>query len=187
MNHLLAPALLLAAAGAGFAADVYTADKDHSYAVFAVTHFGISENHGRFNDVAGELTLDADASKNQVKLTVKTATVDTNNAKRDDHLRSADFLNAKQFPEMTFVSTGWKATGDKTAEVTGVFTLRGTEKTITVPVTKVGEGENPFSKQKGVGYSATFAIKRSDYGMTGLVGPVGDEVKITVAVEAYKK
>lgn len=169
------------------AADMYTAEPAHSFALFSVGHMGISNVWGRFDKIAGTITLDADASKNAVKVEVEADSVNSGNGMRDNHLKGPDFFNAKQFPTLSFVSTGWKATGDKTAEVTGDLTIHGVTKPVTVTVTKVGEGDNPMMKMHGVGYTTTFTIDRKDYQVLGVPGGVGDQVTITIALEAYKK
>jgi polyisoprenoid-binding protein YceI len=180
----LAAATLPASLGA---ADVYTAEPAHSFALFTVGHMGISNVWGRFDKIAGTVTVDADAGKNAVSVEVQADSVDTGNGMRDNHLKGPDFFNAKQFPTLTFTSTSWKATGATTAEVTGDLTIHGVAKPITVTVTKVGEGDNPMMKVHGVGYTTTFTIDRKDYQVLGVPGGVGDQVTITVALEAYKK
>jgi len=174
----------------GAAADIYVVDRTHSEASFQVRHMMVAKVRGYFTDFAG--TIHADAEKpesSSVEFTVRTASVDTANEKRDAHLRSADFFEADKHPEMTFKSTRIKPLGDERYEVTGAFTLKGVTKEITVPVTFLGLSPN---KAKA-GFETTFTINRKDYGLLwnrALDGggiAVSDEVQVTVNVEADRQ
>lgn len=170
-------------------ADTYKVDPAHAFAMFKVSHFGWSNNWGRFNDVTGSIDFDkADVTKSKVSITIKTASVDTNHDKRDAHLRSPDFFNAKEFPEMKFVSTKIDKTGDKTANVTGNLTLLGVTKPVTLSVTWNKEGPHFRNKDKiHTGFSATGTIKRSDFGMKKFVPAIGDTITLFLDVEAIKQ
>lgn len=170
------------------AAMTYEIDATHSMVIFRAKHSGVSYNYGRFNDFTGEITMDEDISKSTVELEVKTASVDTANQKRDQHLRSSDFFSAKQFPVITFKSTKVRAKEGKedVLEVTGDFELHGVKKSITVDVEITGRGKN---REGGslIGFESTFMIKRSEFGMTYGIGNVSDDIRITVSVEAEQK
>ena len=195
---MLAAAAFLASAallGAGAAlpapaaapAAAWGGDTVHSFVTFRVKHMGTSWAYGRFNDFTVAATADeGGALVSSVNFTVKTESVDTGNPKRDQHLKSPDFFNAKQFAEITFASTAVKAIDGDTAEVTGNLTLHGTTKPVTVTVMKVGTGKG-MKGEDLLGLETSFAVKRSDFGMSNMVGPVGDEARITVAVELSKK
>jgi polyisoprenoid-binding protein YceI len=169
------------------AADRYEIDPAHSFALFKVKHLGVGYAWGRVNGPAGAIQLDeADVAKSSVTVELKADAVDTGDAKRDQHLKSPDFFNAKQFPTITFKSTSVKKSGDVGIEVAGDFTLLGVTKAVTVVLARVGGGKDPWGGTR-VGYEGAFAIKRSDYGMKyGLEG-IGDDVHIIIAVEAVKK
>ncbi len=185
--RLLIPSLMLSFSSLTLAAaDTYTVDPVHSSALFSVRHAEISNTHGRFNATAGSVTWDGtDATKSVIGIIVKTDSVDTGDAKRDSHLRTADFFNAKQFPEMTFSSKTVTMVDATTFTVTGDLTLTGTTKPVTVTVKKIGEGKDPWGGYR-IGFESTFAIKRSDFGMKGVPG-VGDDVTVTFALEGIKK
>lgn len=168
------------------AAETYELDKVHSVALFKVSHLGISNTWGRFNDVSGSLAWDADLAACALKIAVKIDSIDTADAKRDQHLKQADFFNAKQFPEATFVSKSWKKTGEKTFDVAGDLTIHGTTRAVTVPVTLTGKGDTPF-KDHRVGFEGTIAFKRSDFEMKDKLAFAGDEVTLIVAIEAIRK
>ena len=173
------------AAGLARAADNYNVDSEHASIIFRIDHLGVGNAYGRFNDPTGKLTLD-NGKLTDISFEVKTENVDTDNQKRDDHLRSPDFFNAKQFPVITFKSTGIKAAGDNQYEVTGDLTLHGVTKSITVPLKKTGEKDTGRMGYR-TGWEAQLDLKRSDYGMTGMQGAVGDDVHLVVSFEAVKQ
>lgn len=181
---LTAGAALLCLAAA---AATYEGDTVHSFVGFKVKHMDASWSYGRFNDFKVSIQVDEGKPElSSISFEVKAESVDTGNEKRDQHLRSPDFLNAKQFPAITFKSTAVKSLDKDTAEVIGNLTLHGVTKPITVKVTKVGTGKHPKGGEL-MGFETTFTIKRSEFGMTQMVGPVGDEVTVTVAIEGARK
>ena len=198
MRRFLVPTLAAAVLAAGFfavtrpaqsapPASTWTADPVHSFVLFKIKHLGTSWVYGRFNDFTVSIEAgDEGAGVTSANFVVKTESVDTGTAKRDQHLRSPDFFNAKQFETISFKSKSAKAVDADTTEVTGDLTLHGETKPITVKVVRVGHGKG-LQKEDLAGYEATFSLKRSDYGMTTMVGPVGDDVALTVAVEASRK
>jgi len=167
------------------AADTYAIDKAHTAALFKINHLGFSYTWGRFNDVGGTIVWDdANPAASSMKVVIKTDSIDSGDANKDKHLKSGDFFSVKEFPELTFTSTAIAKKGD-TYEITGDFTLHGVTKSITIPVTKMGAGVDPYKKQR-IGFDSQFTIKRSDYGMAfGLPG-IGDEVTIVFASEGVK-
>ncbi|MDB5323932.1 MAG: hypothetical protein JWN40_5563 [Phycisphaerales bacterium] len=186
---LLSFTILLAAfAAQSRAADNYKVDPVHSAAVFRIHHANIGYVWGRINDPAGTFTLDdADPPKSNFNIELQVANVDTHNDKRDGHLKSPDFFNAKQYPTITFKSTAVKQSPSaKVLDVTGDLTLHGVTKSITIPVELTGKGEFPPGTQRA-GIEATFTIKRSDFDMKNMLGAVGDEVRLTIALEGVKQ
>jgi polyisoprenoid-binding protein YceI len=168
------------------AADTFKIDPVESSIVFSVMRYGVSNFYGRFNDVSGTVVFDkADPSKSSVELTIPVKSVDTHNEKRDQHLKSPDFFNAKQFPVMTFKSKQVESSGD-TYKVTGDFTLHGVTKPLTLEIKKGGEGKGMEGEIRGGG-ETHFTIKRSDYGMNFMQGPVGDEINIVVSLVGVKQ
>ena len=163
-----------------------TGDTVHSFVLFRIGHLGISRSWGRFNDFTVTVKDgEGGALLSAVDFVVKAESVDTGNAKRDQHLRSPDFLNAKQFPEISFRSTSAKSLDADGVEVTGDLTLHGVTKPVIAKVVKVGAGKG-MKGEDLLGLETTFAVRRSDFGMSNMVGPVGDEVLLTVAVEAAR-
>lgn len=164
----------------------YILDSAHTSVSFKVGHVGISWIHGRFNEVAGSFAIDKDnPGKSSFTMTIQTASVDTGIKKRDDHLRSPDFFNAKQYPTITFKSTSVKAAGEG-YEVTGDFTMHGTTRPITFTLKGGKEAEFPKGMMR-IGFSTDLSLKRSDFGMDKLIPAAGDEVQISVSFEGVKK
>jgi polyisoprenoid-binding protein YceI len=175
---VLAPVTLLAA-------DNYKIDPVHGTVIFRVSHLNVGNAYGRFNEPTGMISYDKENPSNSTfTFEVQTAKVDTANDKRDQHLQSPDFFDAKQFPTITFKSTKVEANGDD-FKVTGDLTLHGVTKSITVNIKKTGESQSQMGYRTG--WEATHDLKRSDYGMTGLQGPVGDDIHLVISFEAVKQ
>ncbi len=167
-------------------ADTFKIDPVHSSIVFSVTHLGVSDFYGRFNDVSGTVVLDeADPSKGSIDLTIPIESLDTHNGKRDQHLKSPDFFNAKQFPVMTFKSKKVEGSGD-TLKASGDLTLHGVTKPLTLEIKRVRRAKGMEGEIRAGG-EAQFTIKRSDHGMNFMQGPLGDEVNIIVSLEGVKQ
>jgi polyisoprenoid-binding protein YceI len=179
--------MLLAALAS--AADTYEVDPVHSFVIFRCRNLGQAGAvfiYGRFNDVKGTIVVDKDPAKSSVNITINANSIDTGVPDRDNHLKSPDFLNTKQFPTITFKSRKIQAIGKDRYRVTGDLTLHGVTRTITVTVEKVGEGKN-FKGMQVIGFQTTFTIRRSDFGMKGLMNVAADEVTLTVAIMGIKK
>jgi polyisoprenoid-binding protein YceI len=176
----------LVAVRAGSAADMYAVDTVHSSIVFRVKHMNTAYFWGRFNNLAGSFSLDeANPAASQFEFQVKVDSVDTGNTKRDTHLKSPDFFNAVQFPVIAFTSQTVKKTASG-YDVIGELTLHGVTKPVSVQVIPTGNGKGP-SGRPIAGLEATLNFKRSDFGMTNMVGPVGDDVLVNVGVEGSRK
>ena len=184
---LIAAGLTLAVASQALA-DTYTVDKAHSEAAFQVRHI-FTKVRGTFRDFSGTINFDkAKPESSTVEFRIKTASIDTGIQKRDDHLRTADFFDVATHPEIVFKSTKVVSKGNNQFEVTGDFTMHGVTKSITLPVTFLGEQK--FMKGTKAGFETALTINRKDYGLNwnralesgGVL--VGDEVEIEINVEA---
>lgn len=167
----------------------YNIDSVHSSVLFRAKHMGVAYTYGRFNEFSGNITLnELDISKSKVEFEVKSASVDSANAKRDQHLRSSDFFNVKQFPVITFQSTkvSEKTGKENMLEVTGEFNLHGVKKSITIDVEITGKKTIPQAGEI-IGFHTTFDIKRSEYGFNFGLQNINDDIQITVSVEAAHK
>ncbi|HEY7090765.1 MAG TPA: YceI family protein [Tepidisphaeraceae bacterium] len=162
-------------------------DPAHSFLVFQIGHMDVSRVWGRVNGPTGTVNIDdAKLDGSSIQVSAKAENIDTGVKGRDDHLKRPDFFDAKQFPDITFKSTSIKKTGDNSYEVTGDLAMHGQSKPITVTLTKLGAGDKGPPMGYRAGYETSFTIKRSDWGMTNMVGPVGDEVKLFINLECTR-
>jgi polyisoprenoid-binding protein YceI len=169
-------------------AETFTVDTGHAEVGFAVKHMMVSNAKGSFNTFEG--TLDYDIATKTLKYaegSIETASIDTNNEKRDDHLKSADFFNVATFPKMTFKSTSVKKTGDNTFMVTGNLNVLGIDREVVLPVTVNG----PVDGRRGaklIGLECVTTLNRRELGITqSPAAVIADEVKIEIAAEATTK
>lgn len=185
--------LLLVAARSAVAVDLYTVDPTHTSVVFSVAHSGFSYTYGMFREASGSYALDTQNPVNsRFRFNIKTNSLDTNNAKRDEHLRSADFFSAQQFPNITFETLECTPTktqdGGVLYQLTGNLTVHGVTRQVTVPLRMLGEGEGPY-KDHRTGFLCQIELKRTDFGMNNLLenNLVGDAVGITVSFEGARQ
>jgi polyisoprenoid-binding protein YceI len=166
-------------------ADSYTIDPTHTYPNFTVNHLGFSTMHGRFDKTTGTISMDRAKGTGSVEVVIDMASVNTGFQKRDDHLRSPDFFNATEFPEMTFKSTkvAFQGTG---ATVDGQLTMKGVTKPVTLNVDSINCGVHPMNKKDVCGFNATAKIRRSDFGVSYALPAVGDDISLNIEVEAVK-
>jgi polyisoprenoid-binding protein YceI len=178
---------LLGAAMPLQAADEYAVDTMHAGIQFKISHIGLSWIYGRFNDFSGTFAIDPDLAQCAFGLTIKAESVDTANAKRDQHLRSPDFFNVKQFPTITFESTAVKPIKDG-YEVTGNLTMHGVTRAITFPLVGGRKAEFPKGVQR-TGFSTVLVLKRADFGvgLEQFAKALGDEVHVAISFEGTKK
>jgi polyisoprenoid-binding protein YceI len=185
---VLALSLSILVASSAFAADEYKIDPVHSRVGFAVKHMVVNTVHGRFTDYNGSILLDdKDPSKSSVNVTIKTASINTDVAGRDNDLRSANFLDVEKFPEITFKSKAVEKKADGFV-AHGTLTIRGVSKDVDLPFTLSG----PIDTGRGklLGAEAGLTINRQDYGVAwsrSLAGGeliVANDVKIEINVEA---
>jgi polyisoprenoid-binding protein YceI len=181
---LLLAALLLPVVA--FAADTFELDPTHTYPSFAVSHMGLSIMQGRFNETHGSFVLDRKGDTSSVKVTVKTASLDSGMDARDQRLLAANFLDVEQFPEMSYESTAVSFTGEKTAKVEGKLTLHGVTRPLTLNVTSIKCAVHALKKVWSCGFEADGALKRSDYGIKTYLPDVGDEVQLRIEAEGQR-
>lgn len=181
----LLTALILATALPARAAEQYTVDPAHSSVVFKANHGGFASVYGMFDEVSGGFTIDAQSvGSSKFELTIKVDSLDSGNDKRDGHLKSPDFFNAKQFPTIHFVSTS-VAKDEKGLKVVGDLTLRGVTKPVTLLLTGGKVGEFPPGVGR-TGYDTAITVKGSDFGMDKLAPAIGDEITVLIGIEGTK-
>lgn len=185
---LLCLAILAGAAPTWAAPEQYVVDPVHSSIVFRIKHLDISYFYRLFTGVSGTIIGDREKPQNSsVEIAIDAASVETFDAKRDKHLRGPDFLNAKAYPKITFRSTKVEPLGNDRVRVTGDLTMLGTTRPVSLEVTKTGEGNDPWGGYR-VGFEGKVTIRRSEWGMTYLVGKgLSAEVDLIIAVEAVRK
>ena len=174
--------------GQAMAAD-YAIDKQgqHAFVNFKISHLGYSWLYGTFKDFDGTFSYDAanpEASK--VNVTLKTASVDTNHAERDKHLRSADFLNVSKHDTATFESTSVKSTGEGSADVTGNLTLNGVTKPVVIAAKFIGEGQDPWGGYRA-GFEGTTTLKLKDFDIAMDLGPASETVELIISIDGIRK
>ncbi len=184
-------AALLAAAPA-FAADTFTIDKNHSNATFKIRHL-VGKVPGRFTDIAGTISIDrAKPEASSVEFVIQAKSIDTANPDRDKHLRSADFFDVERFSAITFKSKSVKPLGNNRFDVLGTLEMHGIAKDITLPVSFLGFGNDPWGNERA-GFELTTTLNRKDFGILwnqtldagGFL--LGDDVEVSIGIEAVKQ
>jgi len=193
-------ASLLSAASVMAAPQTYVLDPVHSFPHFSIGHLGMSTIRGRFDRMSGKVVFDASAKTGSVEIKIDTASITTGDAKheagswaaktygprsRDEHLRTADFFNVAEFPEIVYRSTRFNFNGDTLESIEGNLTLVGVTKPVKLTVTSFKCGPNPFNKKPMCGADAEATIKRTDFGIKFGVPAISDEVKLQIGIEAY--
>ena len=171
--------------GAAFAAD-YKVDLSHAFIQFEISHLGYSTLVGRFNDFGGTFSWDqADPTSAAIEVTVKTASIDSNWAERDKHLRGEDFLEVEKFPTAVFKSTSYAgdASGGK---MEGTLSLHGVTKPITLDIKFIGEGDDPWGGYRA-GFAASTTLNRGDYGISYDLGPKAESMTFDLFVEGIRE
>lgn len=170
-------------------ADNYAIDVKgaHAFIQFKIKHLGYSWLIGRFNKFDGVFTYDEkNPSASKISVNIDTASIDSNHAERDKHLRGKDFLDVQKFPAARFETTSFKQNANGTATLTGNLTLRGVTRPITIDVKHVGAGPDPWGGyRRGFEGTTKFALK--DYGISYDLGPASREVEMFLAIEGIRE
>jgi polyisoprenoid-binding protein YceI len=190
IRHLAAPvlALVLALPGAAQSAD-YVIDTQgaHAFIQFKINHLGFSWLLGRFNQFEGSFSYDeANPDAASVDVLIKTASIDSNHAERDKHLRNEDFLDVDKYPEARFVSTSFDDHGDGTATLVGDLTLRGVTKPVTIEVNHIGAGTDPWGGVRR-GFEGSTMLTLKDFNIDYDLGPAAREVELYLSIEGIRK
>ncbi|GAA0372216.1 YceI family protein [Microbispora corallina] len=175
----------------GYVAGTWDIDPAHSLVGFSVRHFGISKVHGRFNAFRAEIVTGESPLDSSVSATIELGSIDTGNAQRDEHVRSADFFDVAENPYLTYRSTRVRDDGDHFT-LEGELTLKGVTRQVSLELEVLGFTPDPASPDRGVraGYSATTEINRHDFGVSfnsplpggGML--LGDLVRIQLEIQA---
>lgn len=168
-------------------------DDTHTTLGFSARHAMVSKVRGRFNEFEGSFTIDGAApEKSTANVTIKSASIDTRNADRDTHLKSADFLDVEKNPDITFVSTGVKHSGGNDFVLTGDLTISGVTHSVDVELSYAGTSQDPWGGTR-IGFEGGTELSRKDFGLVWNVALetggvlVGDKIKLDLDVEAVKQ
>jgi polyisoprenoid-binding protein YceI len=184
---IVAAGLVFGASSSAFAQDEMKIDPVHSSILFRVKHADVGYFFGHFTGESGTVTFDKDnPENNNISITVTTDSVETFNKKRNNHLKSPDFFNAKQFSELTFESKSWEKMDDGLYKVTGDLTLHGQTKEVSTVVQMTGAGNDGRGNFRR-GFLTTFNIKRSDFGIDFMPKVISDRVKLIITVQGVMK
>ncbi|HEX4218008.1 MAG TPA: YceI family protein [Acidimicrobiales bacterium] len=169
------------------AAGTYVIDEAHTHVGFAVRHMAVSKVRGRFGKVDGTLVVGEDPTESSVQVSIDANSVDTRDETRDNHVRTADFLDVENHPAITFTSTAVRPSSPGSWQVDGGLTIRGTTRPVVLDVNLEGVVQDPYGNHR-VGFSATTEINRDDFGVSfGAVMEAGGLVvakKVTIEIEA---
>jgi len=186
MKKLILAATLAAALPALAAPETYTIDGRHTFPTFEVNHFGISTQRGMFTKVSGKITVDRAAKAGNVDVTIDTTSVVTGIQGLTDPPKAEDFFNVAKFPTATFKGDRMRFEGDRPVAVEGNLTLNGVTRPVTLAINAANCRDHPMNKKPMCGADATATIKRSDFGIKYALPAVGDDVKLSIPVEAFK-
>jgi polyisoprenoid-binding protein YceI len=168
-------------------------DPSHTRAVFSVRHMMISNVHGQFHNVIGTVNFDESVpTRSSVDVQIDAASIDTNDERRDGHLKSPDFLDAENYPYLTFVSKRIEVIDSEHGRITGDLTIRGVTREVVLATEYNGQAKGPYGQQSA-GFTATAKLNRKDFGLTWNMGLetggvlVGDTVNISIELEIVKQ
>jgi polyisoprenoid-binding protein YceI len=179
---------LMVAAPIAAAEDIYDIDPVHSQPMFEVQHMGFSLQHGSVGKATGRVTLDRIARRGTIEVTIDTTSIRTIDPRLDARVKGEDFLNVAAYPTMTFKSSNLTFDGDQVVAAEGELTMIGVSRPVSLKVANFTCGNHPVNGRAMCGAEAATSIKRSEWGMKyGIPRTIGDEVKITIPVEAYKE
>lgn len=165
----------------------YAVETTHTRVQFTVSHMGFSDWYGDLTGVTGSLVLDPKTpAAAKVDITIPVSSISTTNATLDGELKSEAWLDAGKYPEIRFTSTGVTPTGPRTANIAGNLTFHGVTRPVVLKAAFLASGVNPLSKGYTVGFNATAALKRSDFGVKTYIPLIGDEVTLRISA-AFEK
>ena len=169
------------------APEIYVLDNLHTFPKFEYSHFGYSIQQSRFDKSSGKITLDRVAKTGAADITIETASVNTGSELFNGHLKGDGFFDVEKFPTITYKSANFKFDGDKIVAIDGELTVKGITKPVTLTLTNFRCAPHPVSKKDVCGANAVSKVNRSDFNLAKYVPNVGDEVTISIVIEAGKQ
>jgi polyisoprenoid-binding protein YceI len=187
-TYALGAALVLACSHVIAEPEAYRIDDSHSFANWTVRHIA-SKTSGTFSDITGKILIDPkNLANSSVEAKINMLSVNSSHAKRDKHIKEADYLDTEKFSTATFVSKKIEATSNTEGVMTGIFTMHGVAKEMTFPFKVLGFGTDPWGGYRS-GFEAKTSLKASDFGFGWGIKPnasVGDDIEITLLIEGVK-
>lgn len=188
LRHIALALGLALAAPAALAQPVrHAIDHEHAWVQFRLSHLGFAQAIATFHNVTGEILFDRETPANsRVTASIDARTVHSGLAARDAWIRAEAQLNTDAHPAIAFRSTAIAATGENRGRMEGVLTIRGVERPVVLDVTFNRAGVNPINRMQTIGFSATGTIRRSEFGIAAFLGPIGDEIAVTIEIEGMR-
>ncbi len=180
-------ALATVAATAQAAPETYIIDNSHTFPQFSYTHLGFSRQTQKFDKTTGKVVLDRAAKSGSVDVTIDATSVNTGHALFNQHIQGEDYFDTARYPTIAFKSSKMAFNGDEPVSLSGDLTIKGVTKPVTLAITYFKCMPHPMLKVPACGANATATLKRSDFNMGKNVPYVGDEVTLTLAIEALKE
>ena len=165
----------------------YTIDPNHTFPVFEVDHLGFSTQRGRFNKTSGRITLDTAARQGSVDVTIDVASIDMGFAKWNDNMRGENYFNTDAHPTITFKADRLMFDGERPVSAEGSLTMLGVTRPVTLTINRFRCAPHPLNKRETCGADVVATLKRSEFGMTKYIPSVGDDVRLLIAVEAFRE
>jgi len=184
-SGLMAMGVLLAAPAAA-APETYVIDMPHSFSNFEVGYLGVTSLRGRFNKTTGTITLDRAGKTGSIEAEIDVSTIDTGYTRRDELLRTENYFNPSQFPNMTFRSKNLRFDGDNLVGADGELTLLGVTRPVNLEIVSLKCMTHPTNKRETCGAVASGTIRRSEFGMTRASKSIGDDIRVFINIFAYK-
>ncbi len=186
MKACLALLLAALAAPAVAAPATYAIDPNHTFPVFEVDHLGFSTQRGRFNKTEGRIVLDLAARQGAVEVSIDAASIDMGSAKWSENMRGENYFNTAVHPTIAFRAERLVFDGERPAAAEGSLTLLGVTRPVVLTISRFRCAAHPLNKRETCGADIVATLKRSDFGMTKYIPSVGDEVRLLIAVEAFR-
>jgi polyisoprenoid-binding protein YceI len=186
-RNVLLASLLMSAAAVHAEPKTYTVDPRHTFPMFEVSHYGFSTQRGRFTAVRGTITLDAQAKRGSIDISIDAKSLDMGFQEWNEQMQAEGFFNTARYPDITFRSNDVEFSGGRPVRARGTLTLLGVSQPITLEIDSFHCDKNKVSGKPTCGADARAELHRSQFGMTRLLPGIGDDVSIVIAIEAAEQ
>lgn len=187
LRNVLLSSLLLAAAAAHAETKTYTVDPRHTFPMFEVSHYGFSTQRGRFTAVTGTITLDTQARRGTLDITIDAKSIDMGFAEWNEQMQAEGFFDTARHPEITYRSNDLEFSGGRPVRARGTLTLLGVSHPLTLEIDSFHCDKNRVSGKPTCGADARAELQRSQFGMTRLLPGISDDITIVIAIEAVEQ